>query len=135
LCRRNYFDRTDALIFVIDSFDKKRLEEAGAELDMLLEVKFTCPQQHYLLKNLECTARIVWARHAKTMQEAQLQKVPLLVFANKQDLPGALEPSEIAEGLNLFSVRDRAWQIEGCSAAQGIGIEHGMNWVVQQIGG
>lgn len=36
--RRNYFDRTDALVFVIDSFDKKRLEEAGTELDSLLEV-------------------------------------------------------------------------------------------------
>jgi ADP-ribosylation factor-like protein 3 len=69
------------------------------------------------------------------VQEAQLQKVPLLVLANKQDLPGALEPSAIAEGLNLFSVRDRAWQIEGCSALRGIGIEHGMNWVVQQISG
>ena len=69
------------------------------------------------------------------MQEAQHKKIPLLVLANKQDLPGALEPSEIAEGLNLFSVRDRAWQIEGCSATQGIGIEHGMNWVVQQISG
>lgn len=37
-CRRNYYEATDALIFVIDSFDRKRLEEAGEELSQLLEV-------------------------------------------------------------------------------------------------
>lgn len=37
-CRRNYYESTDALIFVIDSFDRKRLEEAGEELSYLLEV-------------------------------------------------------------------------------------------------
>lgn len=67
------------------------------------------------------------------MQEDQLANVPLLVFANKQDLDGALTPSEIAEGLNLFSLRGRGWQIEGCSAKEGIGLTQGMDWVVKQI--
>jgi len=34
---RNYFDQTDGLIYVIDSSDKKRLEETGEELRALLE--------------------------------------------------------------------------------------------------
>ena len=34
----NYFQGTDALIFVIDSADRKRLAESGAELQKLLEV-------------------------------------------------------------------------------------------------
>ncbi len=38
-CRRNYFDATDALIYVIDSHDAKRLAESGSELDMILEVR------------------------------------------------------------------------------------------------
>jgi len=62
-----------------------------------------------------------------------LKGVPVLVFANKQDLVNALQPSEIAEGLNLFCVRDRAWQIEGCSAKTGGGLPQGMDWVVKQI--
>lgn len=53
----------------------------------------------------------------------QLKNVPLLVLANKQDLSGSLEPSEIAEGLSLLSLRHRAWQIEG---AVPIGV--GMVW-------
>jgi ADP-ribosylation factor-like protein 3 len=33
----NYFDQTDVLIYVVDSADKKRLEETGVELNNLLE--------------------------------------------------------------------------------------------------
>ena len=38
--------------------------------------------------------------------------VPLLVLANKQDLINALPANEVADGLNLFGIRDRAWQIQ-----------------------
>ncbi len=34
---RNYFDQTDALVYVIDSADRRRLEETGVELSQLLE--------------------------------------------------------------------------------------------------
>lgn len=48
--RRNYFEATDALIFVIDSFDRKRLAEAGEELSYLLAARclllaFLCPHR------------------------------------------------------------------------------------------
>ena len=42
-----------------------------------------------------------------TSQEEKMVGVPLLVYANKQDLVGALSADEIAEQLNLFSIRDR----------------------------
>lgn len=34
---RNYYEQTDALIYVIDSADRRRLEETGVELTQLLE--------------------------------------------------------------------------------------------------
>jgi ADP-ribosylation factor-like protein 3 len=34
----NYFEGTDALVYVIDSADRKRLEESGKELQKLLTV-------------------------------------------------------------------------------------------------
>lgn len=37
-CRRNYFESTDALVYVIDSADRKRVDECGVELGQLLEV-------------------------------------------------------------------------------------------------
>jgi ADP-ribosylation factor family len=66
-------------------------------------------------------------------EEDLLKKVPIIVFANKQDLEGSLTPHEIAEGLGLFAMRERAWQIEGCSAKEGIGLEQGMDWLMKQI--
>eukprot|EP00598_Pedospumella_elongata_P013559 CAMPEP_0184990956 /NCGR_PEP_ID=MMETSP1098-20130426/34655_1 /TAXON_ID=89044 /ORGANISM="Spumella elongata, Strain CCAP 955/1" /LENGTH=185 /DNA_ID=CAMNT_0027516269 /DNA_START=77 /DNA_END=634 /DNA_ORIENTATION=+ len=34
---RNYYDQTDALIYVIDSADRRRMEETGVELQQLLD--------------------------------------------------------------------------------------------------
>jgi hypothetical protein len=36
----------------------------------------------------------------------------LLVFANKQDMKGALTAAQISEALNLTSLRDRQWHIQ-----------------------
>merc|ERR1711966_586956 len=39
---KNYFENTDALVYVVDSADRRRLEEAGQELaDLLEEDKLT----------------------------------------------------------------------------------------------
>ncbi|GAQ89712.1 GTP-binding ADP-ribosylation factor-like protein ARL2 [Klebsormidium nitens] len=100
---KNYFEQTDALLYVIDSSDKRRLEETGDELSRLLE-------------------------------EEKMTNVPLLVLANKQDLNSALPADEVANGLNLFSIRDRPWQIQPCSAKTGDGLQAGMEWLVKQVG-
>ena len=50
------------------------------------------------------------------LEEEKLGAVPLLIFANKQDLLTAAPASELAQGLNLHTIRDRVWQIQACSA-------------------
>ncbi|RXN28383.1 ADP-ribosylation factor 3 [Labeo rohita] len=55
--------------------------------------------------------------------EENLAGVPILIFANKQDLGTASPASEIAEGLNLHTYRDRVWQIQACSAVTGEGVQ------------
>lgn len=57
------------------------------------------------------------------MDEEKLSGVPVLIFANKQDLLTAAPASEIAEGLNLHTIRDRVWQIQSCSALSGEGVQ------------
>ena len=57
----------------------------------------------------------------------------MLVLANKQDLITALPPDEIAELLNLFSIRDHAWSIQPCSAKTGDGLQEGIKWLVPQV--
>ena len=60
---------------------------------------------------------------AELLDEEKLNGVPVLIFANKQDLLTAAPASEIAEGLNLHTIRDRVWQIQSCSALTGEGIQ------------
>jgi len=48
--------------------------------------------------------------------EEGLVKVPLLVYANKQDLQFALEAEEILTQLKLSDIENRTWNIQACSA-------------------
>ncbi|XP_070991008.1 ADP-ribosylation factor-like protein 3 isoform X2 [Oncorhynchus clarkii lewisi] len=70
---------------------------------------------------------------AELMEEEKLSMVPLLIFANKQDLMTAAPASELAEGLNLHTIRDRVWQIQACSAITAEGVQDGMTWVCKNI--
>ena len=45
------------------------------------------------------------------LQEEGLLKVPLLVYANKQDLQFALEAEEILNHLKLMEIQNRTWNI------------------------
>ena len=54
----------------------------------------------------------------KLLEEDKLAGVPILVYANKQDLINALPADEIEEMLCLNKITDRAWNIAACSATE-----------------
>jgi hypothetical protein len=64
------------------------------------------------------------------LNEDELKDAALLVFANKQDQPGAKGAGEISEALRLGELRDRNWSIVACSAVDGRGVDEGMDWLV-----
>lgn len=64
------------------------------------------------------------------LNEEELRDAALLVFANKQDQPGAKGAGEISEALKLGELRDRNWSIAACSAIDGKGLNEGMDWLV-----
>lgn len=64
------------------------------------------------------------------LNEEELSDAALLVFANKQDQPGAKGAGEISEALKLGELRDRNWSIVACSAIDGKGLNEGMDWLV-----
>lgn len=103
---RNYFEKTDGLIWVVDSADKRRLADCKKELYQLLG-------------------------------QEKLSGASLLIFANKQDLAGALPATEIAELLELrknVAFEKRHWKIQPCSAVTGAGLLAGMDFLVMDIG-
>lgn len=64
------------------------------------------------------------------LEEEELRDSALLVFANKQDQPGARGAGEISEALRLGELKDRNWSIMACSAIDGKGVNEGMDWLV-----
>ncbi|KAI6661897.1 hypothetical protein LOD99_9668 [Oopsacas minuta] len=67
------------------------------------------------------------------LDDQDMHSVPVVVFANKQDLPGAEEPSKLATELGLDSLRGHDWYIQGTSANSGQGLYEGMEQLVRLI--
>ncbi|CCJ29237.1 unnamed protein product [Pneumocystis jirovecii] len=67
------------------------------------------------------------------MQEKELMDTDLLVFANKQDAPNALNASEISEKLGLTEMRNKNWTVISTSAITGEGLAEGLDWLVNSI--
>lgn len=99
---RHYYQNTDAIIYVVDSADRERMEEAHEELSRALE-------------------------------NDELRGVPLLVYANKQDLPNAMKPQEVADTMGLNKLRTRQWKVQGSIMMTGDGLYEGMDWVTNQL--
>ncbi|KAG1445846.1 hypothetical protein G6F56_009766 [Rhizopus delemar] len=99
---RNYFEQTDALVWVVDSADRLRLNDCRKELHQLL-------------------------------QEERLAGATLLVFANKQDIAGALSEKDIKNVLELEDIKSHHWAILACSAVTGNNLLEGMDWVVNDV--
>ncbi|KAJ3041391.1 hypothetical protein HK097_002276 [Rhizophlyctis rosea] len=85
---RHYFAGTQGLIFVVDSNDPERLEEARAELHRIVS-------------------------------DRDMQDCAILVFANKQDLPRALNPMQVTEILQLPRLQGRLWYVHPSCATTG----------------
>lgn len=97
---RHYYQSTDALMFVVDSNDRERIEMAREELTRILN-------------------------------EEEMRDVPLLVYANKQDLPNAMPVSEVVENLGLNTLRNRQWYIQAACTTTGDGLYEGLDWISQ----
>ncbi|BEI83274.1 hypothetical protein CcaverHIS002_0311420 [Cutaneotrichosporon cavernicola] len=68
------------------------------------------------------------------LAEEELKNVPVLVFANKQDMAGALSPAEISDKLGLAGQeKGREWSVRGSCATKGEGLEEGLDWLVNTI--
>ncbi|KAK8742791.1 hypothetical protein OTU49_001675 [Cherax quadricarinatus] len=100
---RSYTRCTDGIVFVVDSVDLERLEEARCEL----------------------------YKTAKLPENAQ---VPILVLANKQDLPGAKDPLEIERLLGIAELGNtHLWHIQPACAITGEGLDDALEHLYEMI--
>lgn len=58
------------------------------------------------------------------------QGIPILLMANKQDLPNSLNVEQLTECLNLYSLLDsKNWNVIPCFSLSGDGILESMEWI------
>ena len=67
------------------------------------------------------------------LKEPELKDSIIAIFANKQDMDGALSSSEISDKLMLHTIKSHTWNIFNTSAVTGKGLDEGMKWVAEKI--
>lgn len=67
------------------------------------------------------------------LKEEELKNAVLCVFANKQDMEGAMTVSEVANSLGLPSLKNRKYQIFKTSATKGTGLDEAMEWLANSL--
>eukprot|EP00416_Gambierdiscus_australes_P036325 CAMPEP_0171096826 /NCGR_PEP_ID=MMETSP0766_2-20121228/46036_1 /TAXON_ID=439317 /ORGANISM="Gambierdiscus australes, Strain CAWD 149" /LENGTH=184 /DNA_ID=CAMNT_0011555897 /DNA_START=232 /DNA_END=786 /DNA_ORIENTATION=+ len=127
-------------------FNIKTLEYKGFKLN-IWDVGGQRTIRSYWRNYFEATDGLVWVVDSadrlrlqdcrkeleRLLHEERLAGATLLIFANKQDLPGALSATEIRDSLGLEEIRNRHWYILPCSAYTGEGLLDGINWLVSDI--
>nr|KYP74260.1 ADP-ribosylation factor 2 [Cajanus cajan] len=126
---RHYFQNTQGLIFVVDSNDRDRVVEARDELHRMLNEKALAIVVHVILIIFCCSL----SQLTSVMMMDELRDAVLLVFANKQDLPNAMNAAEITDKLGLHSLRQRHWYIQSTCATSGEGLYEGLDWLSNNI--
>ncbi|XP_042328515.1 ADP-ribosylation factor 6-like [Sceloporus undulatus] len=99
---KHYYTNTDGLVFMVDSVDCERFEEARLELEALVNAR-------------------------------DMEGVPVVLLANKQDLPGAWPPMEVAEKMGLRKMPGKWWHVQGCCAVSGEGIPEAMEKLSEMV--
>jgi len=94
---KHYYENTDGLIFLVDSVDSSRLEEARQEL-------------------------------SKILSNDEMRSVPILIYANKQDMPNALSASRVAESMRIYNLKNDTY-VQPASAITGDGLYEGLDWL------
>mmetsp|Transcript_8718 Transcript_8718/g.28754 ORF Transcript_8718/g.28754 Transcript_8718/m.28754 type:complete len:353 (-) Transcript_8718:247-1305(-) len=79
--------------------------------------------------------RIDDAREAldRVLQSNELAGAPVLVMANKQDLPGASSRTELQDALELRKYSGRECHVQPVCAFTGEGLEDGLGWLVESM--
>ncbi|NXA12455.1 ARL14 protein, partial [Sapayoa aenigma] len=95
----NFLEDADGLLYVVDSSDKRRLEESRREFELILKTE-------------------------------SMRNIPVVVLANKQDLPGALNAEEVTRRFKMKKYcSDRNWYVQPCCAITGEGLAEALQRV------
>lgn len=101
---RNYFEKTDGLIWVVDSCDSYRFDLVKKELEKLLQQE-----------RLAGATLLIWANKQDVEGSSSSEKIASAL--NLKDL----------------QYQNRHWSIQTCSGVTGDGLLNGIDWLVEDI--
>mmetsp|Transcript_24782 Transcript_24782/g.36555 ORF Transcript_24782/g.36555 Transcript_24782/m.36555 type:complete len:185 (+) Transcript_24782:184-738(+) len=111
---RFYFEKSDGLVFVVDSNDRDRIDQCHDEFTRVIVL----------------------------LQEVA-PGIPILVLANKSDLPNAMSSHEVAEHLHLTPAYEKSmiskgwqqgdWRVFSCCAITKNGLHDGFSWLNSRL--
>ncbi|XP_052791318.1 ADP-ribosylation factor-like protein 4A [Mya arenaria] len=100
---KSYCRKSDGIIYVVDSTDKERLEEAKVEL-------------------------------VKILKAPEIAGLPVVILANKQDLPGSLSGSDVESVLAMRELpTSQLWHVEPTCGVTGEGLEEAVEKIADLI--
>ena len=73
------------------------------------------------------------AQFHKLLVHPTLKNATILIFANKQDLPGAKDVNRLIQDYEFDKIKNHIWQIQSCSALKGEGLITGIKWLSEQL--
>ncbi|CAG5110924.1 Oidioi.mRNA.OKI2018_I69.chr2.g5271.t1.cds [Oikopleura dioica] len=101
---RHYYQNLDGIIWIVDSQDHERFDQSFQEFQNVL--------------------------NDENLPRGDL---PILIFANKQDLPGAAAPEKITRQFGLLNMRRENWHVQGSNAVNGDGLIEGMDIFAKMV--
>ncbi|KAL1637822.1 hypothetical protein SLS56_000377 [Neofusicoccum ribis] len=134
---KNYFEKTDTLIWVVDSTDRQRIDDCRRELKGLLQEEARTRTTLGAVLRADSTAAADGGQPAGLQEQERCSRVN----ERRRDTSGGFVwadgPSRRAlltallQGLELDSITTHKWAIMACSAMTGQNLEEGLRWVIQ----
>jgi Arf/Sar family protein len=67
------------------------------------------------------------------IEDPLMRHSAVLVFANKQDMKGALTPAEVCQALGMPDLKGRKWHVQSAIAIRGEGLYEGLDWLANTL--
>lgn len=122
---RHYYTGTQGLIFVVDSADRDRIDEARAELHRIVNDR---EMRHVII--------LIFA-NKQDLPEGKIISSPYFKSLSNwshhlSSSIAAMKPQEIQEklGLTHTSLKNRNWYVQPSCASTGDGLYEGLTWLM-----
>lgn len=117
---------TQGLIFVIDSSDRARMEEARQELHRIINDREMKDSLLLVFANKQDLDNGMWHMAPKSTSTSEIaSKLTIRMIAMK--------PQEVTEALQLSKLKDKIWYVVPSCATTGEGLLEGLAWLSNNV--